>query len=538
LAKTKNKSVKKSSNNKSFDIDNAIDKYFFLIIPLLTVIYYLISKISLGFYQDDEIAQYINMVDFWNDPSAILGNNPKPGWKIFLVIPSLFGYNSVLIMNSLIASLAVFFTFKMLREYEVKYAFFGALLLATQPLFFDLSFRSYSEIFTAMLFALFFIAYRKEKYLLSSFILGYIFTVRQETVFLLLIYFIILLVKKEYFPAFGIAIAPLLYNILGYFKTGEVLFILAEMTRVAGLEYATQGPLHYFKFYIFIIGPICHLLFLLGFFGFAARKGEWKKYFTDYSLLYITFITVFIFQIITTLGSGPNPGNWRYLLHISPVAVFFATVGLNNLVKSNYRNYTYIVSGIFLFLVLLFLSKESDGFKFKEPIQAEYTKVIFISLAIAVIAMFSNKKAQDYLNKVSLLLIILAIVYLMIDFKPKKLSQENLAIKASSEYLSGLNIPSDAKIYTNHQMIRFFFGDYKKFSSRFSSIKSDKDLVENAPKGSVIIWEPHYGYRIWGKDTVGFIPQNVLNDSLNFKVTKQIMSPDNKSFYTLFIEKK
>ena len=496
------------------------------------------------------------MVDFWNDPAVILGNNPKPGWKIFMVIPALFGYNTVLVANSFIASLAVFFTFKMLRVYSINYAFFGALLLATQPLFFDLSFRSYSEIFTALLFTIFFILYKKERYFWSSFLLGYIFTVRQETAFLLLIYVIMLIYKKEYVPVLGVVTAPLIYNIFGYFKTGEVLYILSEMTRVAGLEYATQGPLHYFKFYIFIIGPICLTLFLLGFFGFLAQSKNLKSYLNNYLLLYITFVTVFIFQIITTMGSGPNPGNWRYLLHISPVAVFFATVGLNNLVIKKYRTYSYAVSGLLLFLTLVFLSNVSDGFVFKEPAESDYTKAIFVALSIAVISVFSIKNPKNYLNKVSLSLIALAIIYLALDFKPKQMSQENLTVKATSEYLSSMNIPPDAKIYTNHLLIKFFFQDYKNYAHRFSPIKSNTDLINNAPKGSIIIWEPHYGFRIWGSDTAGFIPKlavdnnlirpeivkanpnRILNDTINFKETKQIISPDKRSFITLISEKK
>ena len=111
-------------------------------------------NISAGFYQDDEIAQYINMINFWHDPGAILGNGPKPGYKIFMVVPAYFGYDYVLMMNSLIASITVYMTYVLLKTYKVNYAVIGALLLATQPMFVELSYRSYSEIFTA-LFVLF-----------------------------------------------------------------------------------------------------------------------------------------------------------------------------------------------------------------------------------------------------------------------------------------------------------------------------------------------------------------------------------------------
>ena len=102
------------------------------------------------------------MIKFWIDPGVILGNNPKPGYKIFMVIPALFGYQGVLIVNSLIASLAVYFTYLLIKAYKIKYAFFGALLMAFQPLFFDLSFRSYSEIFTALCIAIALILFSKE----------------------------------------------------------------------------------------------------------------------------------------------------------------------------------------------------------------------------------------------------------------------------------------------------------------------------------------------------------------------------------------
>ncbi|MCX6164753.1 MAG: hypothetical protein NTU73_07850 [Ignavibacteriae bacterium] len=156
MAKTVAKKVQPVVKNVK-TIDEYIGKYFWVVIPVLAVIYYISSRYSQGFYQDDEISQYLNMLQFWRDPSVILGNNPKPGYKIFMVIPALFGYDVVLFVNSLFASLAVYFTYKLLKIYNVNYAFFGALLLATQPLFFDLSFRSYSEIFTALVIVIFLI---------------------------------------------------------------------------------------------------------------------------------------------------------------------------------------------------------------------------------------------------------------------------------------------------------------------------------------------------------------------------------------------
>lgn len=180
MAKNTTQKVLTKNENKSVDLDKIFEKYFWLIIPIFAVIYYIVSKSSSGFYQDDEMGHYLNMRDFWTHPGAILGNWPKTGYKLIMVLPSLMGYQGVLFFNSLIASVTVYMTYVLLREYKIKYAFFGALLLALQPLYFDLSFRSYAEIFSGLLFLFVIYFYKKDKLFISGLILGYIFTVRQE----------------------------------------------------------------------------------------------------------------------------------------------------------------------------------------------------------------------------------------------------------------------------------------------------------------------------------------------------------------------
>ena len=153
MAKIRNKK-EQTKNIIIKETSTYIDKYFWVIIPILTVIYFILSKYSVGYYQDDEIGHFVNAKKFWINPSVILGNWPKPGYKIFLVLPSLIGFDAVSITNAFIAAVTVYFTYRLIKILKIEFAFFGALLLAFQPLFFDLSFRSYAEIFTALLFLL------------------------------------------------------------------------------------------------------------------------------------------------------------------------------------------------------------------------------------------------------------------------------------------------------------------------------------------------------------------------------------------------
>jgi hypothetical protein len=524
MAKTK---IEKIKVTDTISLETYFDKYFWVVIPLLTLIYFWLSNISIGFYQDDEIAQYLNAVKFKVDAFSILGNNPKPGWKIFLIIPALIDYKAVLIFNSLISSLTVFFTYLMLKEYKIRYAYFGALLLAVQPLFFDLSFRTYSEIFTALLIVIFLILYKKDKLILAGLLIGYVFTIRQEISIFCVVLFAILVYKKKYIPALAIGVFPLIYDLLGIWKTGDFFFILTEMKSVASLTYNTQGVSHYFKVYIFILGPISMLMFLEGFLGFFADIKKYKEYFDKYLLFYALFITVFSVQIYTMWSNGPNPGNWRYLLHISPVAVFFATVGLNNLAEKNFKKLHYWITGFIAFVTLFFLSKESDGFKLLET--NDYTKIIFIAAFFLVTVFVNSSDKINYLNKVSVILILASVLYLGIDFKPKQLSSENQTVKNVAEFVNSND--SDRNVYTNHSVLLFYLKGYREHPDKYLPLNSK--YINDVPKGSILIWESHYGYR---PEFSNDIKIESLQNNPDYKILNQFGSVDRR--FTAFVIEK
>lgn len=524
------KSVKKSVKfeNSKKDISIYIYRYFWIVIPVLSIVYFLMSKISIGFYQDDEISQYLNMLQFWKDPFVILGNNPKPGYKIFMVVPALFGYNLVLLINSFIASLSVFFTFKLIKVYNINFAFFGATLLSIQPLFFDLSFRSYSEIFTSLCIVFFLILYKKEYYLISAILCGYIFTIRQEFSIFCLILGFIFIKQKKIREIFAIGIFPILYNLFGYLKTGDIFYILTEMKNVAALTYQSQGFFHYFKVYIFIVGPVSISLFLSGFFGFLADSKKIKKYIAQYLLFYLIFITVFAVQVYTMLGNGPNPGNWRYLLHISPICAVFATIGFNNLRDNKQRNLFYVTTGILIFLTFAFLSKPSDGFILLN--KTDYKKFIFLLIILFQILVFSRKDLNEYLKKLSISLLLTAVIYLSLDFEPKKLSSENITIKNTVTYLNTLE-NTNRNIYCNHTLLFFFSENYKNEIDKYKSI-TYKNLSE-ASKGSLVVWDSHYGYRKeWGLD----VDYNYLKNNSDYKFLKNLASND--GVFSVFVFEK
>ncbi len=521
----KKKQVKNipAAKSTSPDLDLLIDKYFWLVIPVFALIYYLSSKYSLGFYQDDEIGHYINMKEFWTDPFSILGNWPKPGYKIFMVVPSLFGYQAVIIFNSLIASTTVYLTYRLLKLYKVSYAFFGALLLALQPLFFDLSFRSYAEIFTALLFVILILLYKKESYLWCGLVCGYIFTVRQEVVLVGIFLAIIFFRKKNYAAILAIGVFPFLFNLFGYFKTGDYLFVITEMSSLGAMDFggAQRGFFHYFKVYIFIIGPVCLTLFLLGYWGFLADTKKIKEYLKRYDIVYVVFTITFLVQVMLML-KGTNPGTWRYLLHISPLAAFFATVGLNNLGSVQFKKANYIITGIFLLITLTVLSKTSKGVDLLEI--PEYGKFAVVSLVFLLSAGLFSSDTRAYLNKLSVILLIVSAVYLFMSFEPRVHSPENIAVKQVAEYLSKPE-NQDKDIYVTIQLTNsiILFGDIP-FERRKKFIHLNSENLKKAKPGDIVVWDTHYGYRPEYKNDV---KKEDIEKNPDYKLLKKMVSSDN-----------
>ena len=517
--------IKKNPEIKSTspDLDFMLNKYFWLVIPLFALIYYVSSKYSMGFYQDDEIGHFVNMKDFWSDPFIILGNWPKPGYKLLMVVPSLFGYKAVIFFNSLIASSTVYLTYILIKSYNLKYSFFGALILAFQPLFFDLSFRSYAEIFTAFLLIVMILLYKKESYFLCGLVCGYIYTVRQELVLIGVFLAIIFFVRKKYLAILSIAIFPVLLDFMGYLKSGDFLFLITDMNTLGAMDFggASRGFFHYFKVYIFIVGPVCLTLFLLGYFGFLSDTKKYKEYFIKYDIVYFVFTLTFLVHAMLMV-KGTNPGTWRYMLHISPLAAFFATVGLNNLANIQFKKINYIITGSLLFFTLVVLSKTANGLDILEIREYGKFAVVLIVFALSIL-LFSND-SRKYLNNLSVIFIILSAVYFFMSFEPRKLSPENLAVQQVSEYILKPEL-SDKTVFLTSQITSpiVLFGDVSS-ERKNKFIHLNTENLSKAKPGDLVIWDSHYGYRPEYKNDVKL---ESLENNPDYKKLTQINSSDN-----------
>ena len=86
-------------------------------------------------------------------------------------------------------------------------------------------------------------------------------------------------------------------------------------------------------------------------------------------------------------------------------------------------------------------------------------------------------------------------------------------------------------VLSNHSLIQFYADGYRANPKQYISINSKN--INEAPAGSIVLWDNHYGYRPeWGSD----VKLETLQSDKNYKLINQFASND-KRFVTYVFEK-
>ena len=516
----------------TFDLDQFVDKYIWLLVPVLVLLYYWFSTGSTGFYQDDEIGHYRNIRQFWGDPFSIMGNQPKPGWKILMVLPGLLGFKGVVIAHCLVAALTVLFTYKLGQTLGLRNSSIMALLLAAQPLYLQLAFRSYSEITAGLFTVLMVYFYYKERYLLAALTSSYIFSIRQEFALISIGLAVFLAFRRQWLAILLLAWTPIALALIGWASTGNMMWMLDDMRRIGMNVKVPHRPFwHYFQTYIFMVGPVTLALFMVGYWTFidALRSEAGKARF--HGFLFFTFTTMWVWAVISAWDVpdfGANPGHWRYLLSIAPLTAIYAGMGLNRMFDMQKRAYAAVMLGALTLLTLLFLSKESNGFILGE--KAEYFKLFVVAAVAVTFLLFAYARAFNGAVFVSLLLVA-GIGYTLKAEKPWQLEPEGAAMKEDAEwYLAQPSEMQKRPLFGNHVLLKYFADIDINDKNRDQSMQ--QSTLTKAPAGSIVIWDSHYGNSQFGGD----VPQQYFENNQDYKFLKQVVSSDQR-FEALIFEK-
>lgn len=472
------------------------------ILTLLTCgAYYWYSTKSVGYYQDDELAHFMNMLGFWDDPASIMGNWNKPGYKLLYVLPAKAGYNFVVLLNCAVSALGCWLAAKTTRLFYPGLALAAFILAALQPVWIELSFRNYADIFSGVLLIAAVYFSLKEKWVVAALFLSYDIMVRQELLPIFIAFGLFLLYKRKMVPALLLGLFPLLYCFWTLQAKGDFLFILHDVqaTSAASAEYRKLGLNHFplmsaVCFGAVQIALVCVMVYYI-------LKNTFKKTWLsspEGKLLFVFIPALFYFgfHCIINMKSpsiGPSTdGNLRYMTVIGPLVAVLAALAIDYS-KNLSRKEIYIVSGVIGALVLIFMTYKHNYIMFdlddrtREKQRDWMPFIIFMAGAALFFISLKGWPLVFYVLGACL-------VFAAVEVHPKKLSPEHLVVQKCFRQISRNPEYRNRPILTNHAAANFFY--YRETNTTIKNLGSlDSTHLEQAPRGTIIIWDNRYGYR-------------------------------------------
>lgn len=523
----KKKVVKKQVSESS--LDKLISQDFpavtlGIIVLLISFIHFGYSYLSNGFYQGEEAIHYMNMKKFWHEPSAILGNWGKPGWKLVMVIPALGGFKFLALFNAFIATLSAFFAYRLAQLKKVKIPLLAFILIPGQFLWMEMAFRNYSEFLSALVLVAAVYAHLKDKLILASFLLSYVLIMRQELLPVAALYAFYLIIKERAFiPVLLIGSLPLLFLLWEGLIQGDLFagFTNASNYTSSILErYPRQGFDHYFKVSLPIFGPFM----LVGFLAYTWLILTQKRKLDFFIIIPIAalvgihcLINLQAFKIIASTG-----GNWRYLLPISPLLAVLAMIGWDHVWKTKNKLPLLILFIPFLIFSIIFNSYEHNYIGFSTV--RDWTLPISVAVTI-LLAMLPLSKGQLVAG-----MAILTIAANYFYLKPIIMHGEDAKMKEIAAWVKQENI-DDFPIYHSNLMLNVFMDKNEYEFEKGIHIFKSAEEIESAEVGSYIFWDTHYSKRYSDLEYTYFQGKSDM-----FQVIKQEQS-DDKRFAILIFKK-
>ena len=510
---------------------------------LLAIVYFIFSTFSDGFYQHDEVGNFMAAQSIWHDSLIqIIGANTKSGYRLLYAIPALGGFTFLKFFNSIVAAFTVYFSYKILAKLGSKNKLLIFFVLGIQPLWFMLSFRNYSELTVAFLLTLSALQFFNKKYIASALIMSYIAFTRQEYHVVLGLLFLVLVFKKEWIAALLTGTFTVIQNLLGYFITGDILYLphsMAEYSEKIKDAWPKQGFDHYFLMSNVIFGAVALTLFVayLAIVIIKKKRPNWY--------LLVPVIVIFLLNCAFNAQSfsiGPgNGGNLRYLIIISPLLAILGVIAIDEISDFNKKYLVLVFLVPLILMVGLFQTYEHnfvhlyDGYDGREEI-VNWKPLIFT--IITSFLLLIPLKPKHYLMSIAAISILVGLT----SITTRKIQPEEKAVKKAAHwYAKQLKNPQNKlfsdtnRVACGHSLFYYYLGKNKHdFKKEALMGFLNKETTDTLKKGDLVIWESHYGYRPKLQPTSQ--KYEYYENSPDFRKIQYYQSTDNR-FTIVFFQK-
>jgi len=521
----KNNKIKRKKTNALAHPQDVLwlgnDRIAFIVCCLFALSYFVFSIFSDGFYQQDELAHYISMRGFWNDPNSILSNWAKPGYKLIFIWPALLGVTALKVFNIALSVSIGYLTYLIGKKLGLKYSLLALFLLLSQPFWILLSFRNYSEHLTAFFYLLGLYFLIDKKYILTAIVISYGCFLRQETYPLAILFTGYMFYKKQFLPILLLLVFPVFQNIWGWIATGNANYLLDMMTGTSA-EYASMYPRQGFNHY-FLMSPVIFgyivTIFAVAYLIVLIFQKKWPPISSVFVwIVLLGFAAQHVVFNSQFLDIGPSTGgNLRYFNVIAPLTSLCALMGIEKILDLKNRKLILGVIAILSLVVLYYTTFEHNYIKYIDVRNWNISIPLLVVLALLYL---------DFDKKVVIYGVIFALViqsFLMV--KPLKLQGEDLHARSIAKYIINNSKKSTYSVATSHATCQYYLYDNTSFipfrMKDFNKLQS----------GDWVIWDSHYSPR----NKIEY--KELVEDKERFVLVKQDIT-DDKRFATLLFQRK
>lgn len=298
--------------------------YFFLFIYVAVNLIYGFNEEAT--WDDDCPVRFIHTLNAFEDPKQFISVWNRPLFVVLFAPIVHLGKNSIFITMVLITAIGAYFLYKGIEKKGYKNSYMIIPFLLFQTYFFSISRNAETEPLAVALICIGFYLFVNKKWAWFALIGGLLPLARLELSVLLVFWGWYLLNNKQlkYIPLF---LVPLfIWNIAGFIIEGDINYVynatFGQDNSTNRYGHTTFG--HYFQRYIYVLGPIIYLFFIL---GIGKRLTRLKFDF----FVFLQFSAGFMLYVIFSwkLNMGNAAGFLRNLIPLTPFVAIFALEGYN-----------------------------------------------------------------------------------------------------------------------------------------------------------------------------------------------------------------